>query len=101
MEIKNMAYWKAKNAASAPTRMMKKKSPVEKELVGKQHNLPGHLKAKIEAAPESPTKFLGLALGAAKAIGGAIKGHKDRKDALERKGAEAAGKSVANMPKFG
>lgn len=28
-----------------------KKSPMEKELVGKQHNLPEELKAKIEAAP--------------------------------------------------
>tara|TARA_R100000995_G_scaffold82440_1_gene56375 strand:+ start:449 stop:736 length:288 start_codon:yes stop_codon:yes gene_type:complete len=95
MEMKNMAYWKAKNAASV------KKSPLEKELVGKQHNLPEQLKAKIEAAPESPTKFLGLALGAAKAIGGAIKGHKDRKDALKREAAGAAGRAVANMPKFG
>ena len=32
----------------------KMKSPMEKELVGKQKNLPEALKAKIEAAPESP-----------------------------------------------
>ncbi len=32
------------------------KSPMTKKLVGKQHNLPEHLKAKIEAAPESPNK---------------------------------------------
>lgn len=31
-------------------------SPAQKALVGKQHNLPQHLKAKIEAAPESPAK---------------------------------------------
>jgi hypothetical protein len=31
-------------------------SPAQKALVGKQHNLPNHLKAKIEAAPESPAK---------------------------------------------
>ncbi len=31
---------------------MKMKSPMEKELVGKQKNLPEALKAKIEAAPE-------------------------------------------------
>ena len=43
MEMKNMAYWKAKNAASV------KKSPLEKELIGNQHKLPEHLKAKIEA----------------------------------------------------
>jgi len=33
----------------APMKM--KKSPMEKELVGKQNNLPPELKAKIEAAP--------------------------------------------------
>tara|TARA_R100000458_G_C8152403_1_gene159585 strand:+ start:249 stop:461 length:213 start_codon:yes stop_codon:yes gene_type:complete len=59
-------------------------------------------KSKHAASEKAaPTRWIGLALGAAKAIGGAIKGHKDRKDALERKSAEAAGKSVANMPKFG
>jgi len=31
---------------------MKMESPMEKELVGKQANLPEALKAKIEAAPE-------------------------------------------------
>ena len=35
---------------------MKGKSPLMKRLVGKQHNLPEHLKAKIKAAPESPNK---------------------------------------------
>ena len=35
---------------------MKGKSPLMKKLVGKQHNLPEHLKAKIKAAPESPNK---------------------------------------------
>jgi len=35
---------------------MKGKSPLMKKLVGKQHNLPEHLKAKIKAAPESPKK---------------------------------------------
>jgi hypothetical protein len=34
-------------------------SPAQKALVGKQHNLPNHLKAKIEAAPESPAKQTG------------------------------------------
>ena len=37
----------------------KMKSPMEKELVGKQKNLPEALKAKIEAAPESPAKMYG------------------------------------------
>ena len=35
---------------------MRGKSPMTKALVGKQHNLPEELKAKIEAAPESPMK---------------------------------------------
>lgn len=35
---------------------MKGKGPMMKALVGKQHNLPEELKAKIEAAPESPVK---------------------------------------------
>ena len=43
---------------------MAKKSPIEKELVGKQNNLPDGLKAKIEASPakmmkKSPTKAVG------------------------------------------
>ena len=32
-------------------------SPMDKELVGNQKNLPEHLKKKIEAAPESPNKL--------------------------------------------
>lgn len=36
----------------SPYHMGHKKSPMNKELVGKQHNLPEHLKKKIEAAPE-------------------------------------------------
>ena len=35
---------------------MKGKSPMMKKLIGKQHRLPEHLKAKIMAAPESPAK---------------------------------------------
>jgi len=37
----------------------KMESPMEKELVGKQKNLPEALKAKIEAASESPAKMYG------------------------------------------
>ncbi len=33
------------------------KSPMTKALKGKQHNLPEELKAKIEAAPDSPIKM--------------------------------------------
>jgi len=36
---------------------MKGKSPMVKKLIGNQHRLPEHLKAKIEAAPESPAKM--------------------------------------------
>lgn len=36
---------------------MKPKSPMMKALVGKQSNLPQHLKEKILAAPESPAKM--------------------------------------------
>ena len=36
--------------------MKMKKSPMEKELKGKQHNLPEELKAKIEAAPSKMKK---------------------------------------------
>ena len=38
---------------------MRGKSPMTKALVGKQHNLPEELKAKIEAVPESPMKDRG------------------------------------------
>ena len=37
---------------------MKGKSPLMKKLIGNQHRLPEHLKAKIEAAPESPAKMM-------------------------------------------
>ena len=36
----------------SPYHMGHKDSPMNKALVGKQHNLPEHLKKKIEAAPE-------------------------------------------------
>jgi len=52
--------WMSKHSKSmgSPMRMMKD-SPMEKELVGKQANLPDALKSKIEAAPESPAKMYG------------------------------------------
>lgn len=34
-------------------------TPLDKKLIGDQHKLPEALKAKIEAAPESPAKFMG------------------------------------------
>ena len=33
------------------------KTPLDKKLIGDQDKLPEALKAKIEAAPESPAKF--------------------------------------------
>ena len=52
--------WMSKHSKSmgSPMKMMKD-SPMEKELVGKQANLPEALKSKIEAAPESPAKMYG------------------------------------------
>ena len=53
--------WMAKHSQSRMGSPMKMDygSPMEKELVGKQENLPEALKAKIEAAPESPAKMYG------------------------------------------
>ena len=42
---------KAESTMKMKSPMEMKKSPMEKELVGKQNNLPPELKAKIEAAP--------------------------------------------------
>ena len=52
--------WMSKHSKSmgSPMKMMKD-SPMEKELVGKQANLPDALKSKIEAAPESPARMEG------------------------------------------
>lgn len=67
-------------------------SPAQKALVGKQHNLPQHLKAKIEAAPESPAKNRANRAAAnesrikARAAAGAAK--EGAKKALELKKAE-------------
>ena len=44
------------------------KSPLAKALKGKQHNLPEHLKAKIEAAPVKQTKSAKTAAKGAKAV---------------------------------
>jgi len=51
--MKNPSMGKMVKAAgdSRAAMKMKEKSPMEKELVGKQGNLPPELKAKIEAAP--------------------------------------------------
>ena len=62
-----VANMKMKGAGSGPTAAQKarakgsaakmEESPLDKELIGNQHRLPEELKAKIEAAPESPAKM--------------------------------------------
>ena len=62
-----VANAKMKGAGSGPTAAQKarakgsaakmEESPLDKELIGNQHRLPEELKAKIEAAPESPAKL--------------------------------------------
>jgi cell pole-organizing protein PopZ len=48
---RSAAKMKAESTMKMKSPMEMKKSPMEKELVGKQGNLPPELKAKIEAAP--------------------------------------------------
>ena len=57
--IASHGSWMAKHSQSRMGSPMKMDygSPMEKELVGKQANLPEALKSKIEAAPESPAKM--------------------------------------------
>lgn len=45
-------------------------TPLDKKLIGDQDKLPEALKAKIEAAPESPAKFLGGLSAAVGSLGG-------------------------------
>ena len=45
-------------------------TPLDKKLIGNQDKLPEALKAKIEAAPESPAKFLGGLSAAVGSLGG-------------------------------
>ena len=49
MMMKEKGMMMKEEMKDSPAKM---KSPMEKELVGKQKNLPEALKAKIEAAPE-------------------------------------------------
>lgn len=44
-------------------------TPLDKKLIGNQDKLPEALKTKIEAAPESPVKFIG---GQAASLGGIL-----------------------------
>ena len=62
------------------------KSPLTKALKGKQHNLPEHLKAKIEAAPESPVKKKGDAPSRKKS-----KGYYNEVRSKSKEGAAAGG----------
>lgn len=62
-KMKNLSTMKMAKKAGSPMDMgakpmkMKKGSPMDKALIGDQNNLPPELKAKIEAAPESPKKM--------------------------------------------
>ena len=48
---------KADGGKGAPSKMYKKKSPAKKPLVGKQKNLPDHLKKKILASPAKMNRY--------------------------------------------
>jgi hypothetical protein len=48
---------KADGGKGAPSKMYKKKSPAKKPLVGKQKNLPDHLKKKILASPAEMNRY--------------------------------------------
>jgi hypothetical protein len=48
---------KADGGKGAPSKMYKKKSPAKKPLVGKQKNLPEHLKKKILASPTKMNRY--------------------------------------------
>ena len=64
------------------------KSPLMKKLVGNQSKLPEHLKAKIEAAPESPAKL--------KKASPAKNGEKSDKQKIN----EAIGNAIKNTSNF-
>ncbi len=61
-KMKNPSTMKLAKKAGSPMDMgaqpmkMKKGSPMDKALIGKQNNLPPELKAKIEAAPNKMKK---------------------------------------------
>ena len=46
------------------------KTPLDKKLIGDQDKLPEALKAKIEAAPESPAKFTAGVMAGVGGLGG-------------------------------
>lgn len=48
---------KADGGKGAPSKMYKKKSPAKKPLVGKQKNLPDHLKKKILSSPAKMNRY--------------------------------------------
>jgi hypothetical protein len=52
-------------------------TPLDKKLIGNQNKLPEALKNKIEAAPESPVKFMG---GIAASVARSGSGGKEQSD---------------------
>jgi len=94
-----VANMKMKGAGSGPTAAQKarakgsaakmEESPLDKELIGNQHRLPEELKAKIEAAPESPANMKSPVKAhdkALKALEKRIKRVRQSKEGSERQG---------------
>ena len=61
-------------------------TPLDKKLIGNQDKLPEALKAKIEAAPESPAKFLGGLSAAVGSLGGGSGGGSGSGNILDTSG---------------
>ena len=70
------------------------KSPLAKALKGKQHNLPDHLKAKIEAAPETPVKQTKSAKTAAKGAKAVDEGRDKKADRLYKRAARQENREI-------
>lgn len=67
------------------------KSPLAKALKGNQHNLPEHLKAKIEAAPGKQTRSAKTAAKGAKAVD---EGRDKKADRLYRRAARQENREI-------
>ena len=70
------------------------KSPLAKALKGKQHNLPEHLKAKIEAVPETPVKQTKSAKTAAKGAKAVDEGRDKKADRLYKRAARQENREI-------
>tara|TARA_R100001463_G_scaffold131757_1_gene191995 strand:- start:176 stop:712 length:537 start_codon:yes stop_codon:yes gene_type:complete len=70
------------------------KSPLAKALKGNQHRLPEHLKAKIEAAPETPVKQTKSAKTAAKGAKAVDEGRDKKADRLYKRAARQENREI-------